>query len=54
MVVDQDDPDRLPADIPTLVAPTLMDGARAGRVARTGARLRRHADRRMRATAVCR
>jgi LPPG:FO 2-phospho-L-lactate transferase len=36
MVVDQDDPDPPPAEIPTLAAPTLMDGA-AGRlrVART-------------------
>jgi LPPG:FO 2-phospho-L-lactate transferase len=31
MVVDEGDPDPPPADIPTLVAPTLMDGA-AGRV----------------------
>jgi LPPG:FO 2-phospho-L-lactate transferase len=31
MVVDEDDPDPPPADLPTLAAPTLMDGA-AGRV----------------------
>jgi LPPG:FO 2-phospho-L-lactate transferase len=31
MVVDQDDPDPPPAELPTLVAPTLMDGA-AGRL----------------------
>jgi LPPG:FO 2-phospho-L-lactate transferase len=34
MVVDEDDPDPPPADIPTLAAPTLMDSA-AGR-ARVG------------------
>jgi LPPG:FO 2-phospho-L-lactate transferase len=31
MVVDEGDPDPPPADIPTLIAPTLMEGA-AGRV----------------------
>jgi hypothetical protein len=31
MVVDEGDPDPPPAEIPTLTAPTLMDGA-AGRV----------------------
>jgi LPPG:FO 2-phospho-L-lactate transferase len=36
MVVDQDDPDPPPADIPTLAAPTLMEGvAGRARVART-------------------
>jgi LPPG:FO 2-phospho-L-lactate transferase len=36
MVVDEGDPDAPPADIPTLVAPTLMDGgAGRARVART-------------------
>ncbi len=36
MVVDEDDPDPPPAEIPTLAAPTLMEGAAGrGRVART-------------------
>jgi LPPG:FO 2-phospho-L-lactate transferase len=36
MVVDQDDPDPPPADVPTLAAPTLMDGgAGRARLART-------------------
>ena len=42
MVVDEGDPDPPPAEIPTLAAPTLMEGA-AGRAPRRphGARLRR-------------
>jgi hypothetical protein len=36
MVVDEDDPDAPPGEIPTLAAPTLMDGAAGrARLART-------------------